>query len=76
MTFFGSQDLVAKYRDNSRRSLDSNATALANGNTLLRRSLEHWFEAENIHPRVVANFEDSALTRVFGQESDGILCGP
>ena len=36
-------------------------------NAALRRSLDEWFEKEKLHPKVVGEFEDSALMKVFGQ---------
>jgi hypothetical protein len=32
------------------------------------KSLEQWFEAENIHPAVAAEVEDMALLQVLGDE--------
>jgi LysR family transcriptional activator of nhaA len=45
-------------------------------NTTLRRSLDAWFVAGGIRPRVVAEFEDSALLKVFGQTGMGIFPAP
>ena len=42
----------------------------------MRRALDHWFEAEGIRPRVVGEFEDSALLKVFGQEGMGLFVVP
>ena len=49
---------------------------LPTDNTALRRSLDHWFEEQQIRPRIVSEFEDSALLKVFGQEGGGIFAGP
>lgn len=35
-------------------------------NTALRHGLDEWFEKEGLRPRVVAEFKDSALMKVFG----------
>lgn len=45
-------------------------------NTLLRRSLEHWFTDMDVRPRIVAEFEDSALLKAFGSEGAGVFPGP
>jgi LysR family transcriptional activator of nhaA len=45
-------------------------------NTALRRSLEQWFDQIGVRPRVVAEIEDSALTKVFGQNGAGIFAAP
>ncbi|MRG92892.1 transcriptional activator NhaR [Polyangium spumosum] len=44
--------------------------------TMLRRSLEQWFESERIRPRVVGEFDDSALIKVFGQAGAGVVVAP
>jgi len=43
---------------------------------MVRRALEQWFEATDIRPHVVGEFEDSALLTVFGQTSLGIFAAP
>jgi LysR family transcriptional activator of nhaA len=39
-------------------------------NSALRRALEHWFDAQQIRPLIVAEFEDSALLKAFAQDGD------
>jgi LysR family transcriptional activator of nhaA len=41
--------------------------------TVLRRSLEQWFEAQGVRPNVVGEFEDSALLKVFGLRGAGLF---
>ncbi|WP_428266153.1 transcriptional activator NhaR [Haliangium sp.] len=57
-------------------SLDGAPMLLPTGNTLLRRSLEQWFEAEGVRPNLVGEFEDSALMKVFGQHGAGMFPAP
>jgi len=57
-------------------SLDGAPFLLPLGTTALRLSLDHWFESQNIRPQVVAEFEDSALLKVFAQEGVGIFAAP
>ena len=49
---------------------------LPTDNTALRRALDQWFDALGLRPRVVGEFEDSALMKVFGQEGAGVFMGP
>ena len=35
-------------------------------NTALRRSLDQFFDTRNLHPRILGEFEDSALLQTFG----------
>jgi LysR family transcriptional activator of nhaA len=45
-------------------------------NTVLRRSLEQWFETQTIRPTLKGEFEDSALLKVFGQTGMGLFAAP
>ena len=73
---FASRQLAAKYRRGFPRSLDSAPFLLPTRNTSSRRSLDQWFDHENIQPKIVAEFEDSALLMVFGQQGVGIFVAP
>lgn len=42
----------------------------------LRRMLEQWFERQEVKPRVVAEFEDRALMKAFGEADAGIFTSP
>ncbi|MBH9551503.1 LysR family transcriptional regulator [Inhella gelatinilytica] len=39
----------------------------------LRRQLDAWFERHGVRPRVVGEFEDSALLKAFGAEGMGVF---
>ena len=49
---------------------------LRSDNTDLRRSLDHWFEAQGVRPVVVGEFDDSALAVVFGEDAVGAFAAP
>jgi LysR family transcriptional regulator, transcriptional activator of nhaA len=76
VTFFAKPILAAKYRKNFPASLDGAPMLLPLENTAVRRSLEQWFEVQNIRPRVVGQFQDSALLKVFGQAGVGLFAAP
>jgi LysR family transcriptional activator of nhaA len=38
--------------------------------------LDQWLDHENIQPKIIAEFEDSALSMVFGQHGLGIFAAP
>ncbi|MGN6368938.1 MAG: transcriptional activator NhaR [Phycisphaerae bacterium] len=67
ITFFGGKNLIAKYGKNFPQCLDGAPMFLPTRNTALRRSLDQFFDANGIHPRVLGEFEDSALLKTFGQ---------
>ena len=35
-----------------------------------------WFDEQRIHPRVIGEFDDSALMKAFGQAGSGIFVAP
>ncbi len=76
VTFCGTASLVAAYVDDFPQSLDDAPLLLPTDNTTLRRALDHWLEAEGLRPRIVGEFEDSALLKVFGQEGMGLFVVP
>jgi LysR family transcriptional activator of nhaA len=73
IAFFGSQKLASKYRRNFPASLNGAPVLLPTENTVMRRSLEQWFESQDIRPVIVGEFEDSALLKVFGFRGVGLF---
>jgi LysR family transcriptional activator of nhaA len=76
VTVFASADLAAIYRPNFPRSLSGAPFLLPTNNTALRRSLDHWFDNENIRPNIQAEIEDSALIKTFGKGGMGLFVAP
>jgi len=44
--------------------------------SIIRQRLEGWFEQQQIVPQIVAEFDDSALMKSFGQQGLGIFSAP
>ena len=42
----------------------------------LRRSLDQWLEREEVNPHIVAEFEDRALMKAFGEAGTGVFTSP
>jgi len=76
ITFFATPALAARFKKGFPRSLDGAPLLLPTENTALRRSLDQWFEDLGVHPQIVAEIEDSALIKVFGQNGAGIFTAP
>ena len=75
-TLFGAPKLTETYRRGFPKCLDGAPFLLPTRNTTARRSLDQWFEAQRIAPLIVAEFEDSALLKVFGQHGLGLFFAP
>lgn len=76
VAFFATAGLERSHRAAFPRSLDGAPMLLPTQNTVLRRALDQWFAKLGIRPNVVAEFEDSALLKVFGQTGQGIFPAP
>ncbi len=76
VTVFGTAAMAKKYSKDFPKSLDGAPMLLPTQNTVLRRSLEQWFDDQDIRPDVVHEFEDSAVLKVFGQAGEGMLVAP
>ena len=73
---FGTKELAARYRPNFPRSLDGAPLLLPTLSTALRRSLDQWFDAEDLRPDVQAEIEDSALIKTFASAGVGLFVAP
>lgn len=49
---------------------------MPDASSALRRSLDHWFDEIEIVPRIVAEFDDSALMKTFGEAGLGAFPAP
>jgi LysR family transcriptional activator of nhaA len=76
VSFFGSKALARTFKKGFPNSLDGAPMLLPLEGSTLGRALHQWFERHNVRPRVVAEFEDSALLKVFGADGIGIFTAP
>lgn len=68
--------LAAKYKHNFPRSLHGAPFIMPPSTSALSRSLRLWFDRHDVQPDVVAEIEDSALMKVFGQGGIGLFASP
>lgn len=73
---FGSRDLVHRYRRGFPRSLNGAPLLLPTAGTALRRSIDGWLEQQGTEPRIVAEFQDSALLKSFAKAGHGLFFAP
>ena len=57
-------------------SLEQAPLLLPSRDNVLRRQLEHWFEANGLRPDVVGEFDDHALMETFARQGMGLLPAP
>ncbi len=76
VAMFGTAALAAKYRTNFPRSMADAPVLLPTTSTAMRQAVDGWFGTIGVTPRIVAEFDDSALMKTFGQSGAGLFPAP
>jgi len=76
IALFASKDKTSKYERDFPRSLDKAPMLMPTMDNPLRRALDDWFDRQGIAPTIVAECEDSALMKAFGENGNGIFPAP
>jgi LysR family transcriptional activator of nhaA len=75
-TLFAARSLASELQRGFPQSLDGAPFLMPSSTAAIRNSLQHWFEERDLRPTVVAEFEDAALMKVFGQAGRGVFPAP
>ncbi|MNL03722.1 Transcriptional activator protein NhaR [compost metagenome] len=76
LTFFGSPILLARLPKRFPALLDQAPFLLPGEDAAIRPRLLQWFDEHDIRPRIVGEFDDSALMNSFGQTGTGLFVAP
>ena len=76
VSFFATEKLEKKLQGDFPRCLDGAPLLLPSSGTQLRSGIDQWLDKHRLHPRMIAEFDDSALMKAFGQEGAGIFTAP
>ncbi|UCE77280.1 MAG: transcriptional activator NhaR [Gammaproteobacteria bacterium] len=76
ISFFAAAKKARNYTAGFPHSLNGAPMLMPTASSALRRMLEQWFERQEIKPLVVAEFEDRALMKAFGEADAGIFTSP
>lgn len=76
LSVFGAPDLVRQFGDGFPEALDNAPFLLPGEDAAIRPKLIQWLEGKGLRPRVVGEFDDSALTKAFGQAGAGLFVAP
>lgn len=74
--FFAARNLAKRYQKGFPQSLNDAPVLMPVMSNPLRRGLEEWFLQVDVHPRIVAEFDDSALLKAFGEAGTGLFPAP
>ncbi len=76
VALFATPPLAKVYRAHFPESLTGAPFLLPMKNSTLRQILDQWFDANSVRPRILGEFQDSALLAAFGQAGVGIFAAP
>ena len=76
MSFFATPALRAQLVGGFPQCLNGAPMLIQGAATSVRQQLEGWLARHQIHPRVVAEFDDGALMTAFGREGRGVFMAP
>lgn len=76
LTVFGVPDLIARLSGDFPAKLDQAPFLLPGEDVAIRPKLLQWFEARQLRPRILGEFDDSALLKAFGQAGVGLFVAP
>ena len=74
VTFFTAKDQCDQYKNDFPNSLDQAPFLMPSRKSAQFQSLISWFVQSKISPNIVAEVDDSALLKFFGQTGRGIFC--
>jgi len=76
LTVFGTNSLAKSLSGDFPAMLDGAPFLLPGEDVAIRPKLIQWFEANDLRPHIVGEFDDSALIKAFGQAGAGLFIAP
>lgn len=76
ITFLATPELASQLGSNFPDNLNGAPFLLPGEATMVRNRLVRWLDRLYIHPRIIGEFDDSALMKVFGQAGAGVFIIP
>lgn len=76
VSFFAKQSLIDRFHGSFPSCLNGMPILLPSMGNQLRADLDQWMSETSIHPKIVAEFDDSALMKSFGREGAGVFMAP
>jgi LysR family transcriptional activator of nhaA len=73
ISFLATEELSKQLEGDFPRCLDGAPLLLPSSSNQLRSDIDQWLDKQRIRPRLIAEFDDSALMKAFGKEGAGIF---
>lgn len=76
ISFFAKESIINRFNGSFPQCLNGIPILLPTRGTQLRSDIDQWISKTRIHPKIVAEFDDSALMKSFGQKGAGVFLAP
>ena len=76
ISFFANPELANDYIEQFPNSLNDAPFLMPTASSTIRRSIDQWLDEQEIYPKIIGEFDDSALLKVFGQAGVGVFFMP
>jgi len=76
VSFLAKAELAQKLEGGFPHCLNGAPILLPGAGTQLRSAIDQWLDRKRIHPKMVAEFDDSALMKAFGKQGAGVFIAP
>jgi len=76
LTAFATSELAATLAPGFPHCLDGAPVLLPGEDFAIHQRLLQWLEKHELHPRIVGEFDDSAMMKAFGQSGAGVFFAP
>ncbi|MDE1460796.1 transcriptional activator NhaR [Spartinivicinus poritis] len=76
LSFYASNKVAKTLKKTFPQSLHQHPFLICGDKSNQKINLQSWFDQEQIYPTTVAEFDDSAMMKYFGQSGYGVFCTP
>jgi len=76
ISFFATRKLAKEIGKNFPANLNATPLLVPGETTVVRAKLLQWLDGQHIYPRIVGEFDDSALMKAFGRTGTGVFIAP
>ena len=75
-SFFAKKEEATALKKDFPKALHHEPMLFLGDKSIQKNLVLSWLDTENVHPKIVAEFDDSALMKLFGQKGYGVFFAP
>ncbi|MCF5283688.1 LysR family transcriptional regulator, partial [Pseudomonas syringae] len=76
VSFFATREMAERIGTNFPQCMHGAPLLIPGQETVVRGRLMRWFAEQGIQPRIIGEFDDSALMKAFGKSGSGVFVAP